>query len=130
MEKQLTLRQSAFLQKYLDPSAPVFGNAGRAYQEVYGCSDGAARSDACRLLKKPSFQAAVADRLLKNEVVLDRVVSSIAQVMKGEFTHKTLSQRFDKSGAHEGTTATQSTPTAGEVLKAIELLLRIAKSFN
>ena len=131
MSKQLTLKQQSFIDNYTDPENGItYGNATQSYLKAHsGITYDTAKQEGHRNLTKP---------YIKNEIerIIDEIglgskvrMQAINSIITNNHHTTTTTTTHDKDG-NEYTSTTVKTPTARELITAVDLVERITGTYD
>jgi len=122
-----TPRQRLFVTFYLNPESKTFLNAHKAAVAAgYSDEGNSGYSTGCRLTRAPWVREYIEAFLATREVSFFWVVDKINRIARGEPV-KDVPRTEDMSDQDYAKALARATPSAGESLKALEVMLRLVE---
>ena len=126
---RLKPKQKAFLCAYLDPHSSSFGIGSASYAEVYGCEKRVAAVGACRLLKRPDIRDAI-QRFTENSDYLPNALRKLGELLAEGYRDISITDYYDEDNEIQYRIEQASTPPAGKIIMAIDIVNRLTGIYD
>jgi hypothetical protein len=118
-----------FIEYYLDPDSPSYGNASLSYKRVHtSCKPTTAMVNSWRI--KTRYIGYIQDLLALSETGIEVRLGVLSRILSGTYERVVKTYTYDKAGKRRLSGETVSTPTLADTIKAIDILNKLDGTYT